>query len=148
MSDSTLSLSFFTRPSDHPPVFVQVSSPLLLTAFFQSTNNQPPTHHIYAFQSVVTFNSPYQIISPHRLTAQGLLNTCKASSRVNMKPQTMILVGISLLHGVVGLTALESPGTSSSRPHCVSHDEANLQVRMRVQMLGQFQIRQHLWQGQ
>lgn len=59
-----------------------------------------------------------------------------------------MLLGISLLRSVVGIKALESPGNSFLLPVCGRRDDANLPARMRVKVLGQFQIRQLLCQSQ
>ena len=60
-----------------------------------------------------------------------------------------MLFGIGLLHGVVGLKTLESPGIAFPlSPVCARQDHANLRGRMRVKVLEQFQIRQHLCPSQ
>ena len=61
----------------------------------------------------------------------------------------MMLFGIGFLHSVLGLKTLESPGIAFSLSHvCAPQDHANLRGRMRVKVLEQFKIRQHLCPSQ
>ena len=85
-----------------PSIFHPSNQPCLLLACHPQTLN---LYH-YASQSVVTV----QFAFPNHLTKQIPLKVCKASFPINMKPQTMILVGIALLHGVDGLKVPEPPG--------------------------------------
>ena len=138
LSDSTLSPSSLL----HPTTLLRPSKySVLLTAFFQSTTINPHQRHIYAPQ-VCRYHSIRSTRSLHCTGTPEYLQ--------NFLPRQYAAADNNTIWNWLAIQRRWPHGPRVSRyvpfsPIYVRQHDAELQARMRVKMLGQFQIRQHLW---